>query len=139
VGEKKEKVQLARLWRGGNIWNAPHGGYPVRLGNGAVEVAVEVVFRGMVMGMEVTMVDPWELVVVMFPKERDDDEGLGVLLLVLPGGDDVLLGVLLSVPDWAADGVAANARAEERMMRERNRFILVRFRTANGAQRSTMS
>lgn len=98
-----------------------HGGYPVRLGNGAVEVAVEVVFRGMVMGMEVTMVDPWELVVVMFPKERDDDEGLGVLLLVLPGGDDVLLGVPVPVSDWAAEGVAANARAEERMMRERNR------------------
>ena len=67
----------------------------MRLGNGAVEVDVEEVFRGMVMGMEVTMVDPWELVVVMFPKERDD-EGLGVLLL-LPGGEDVLLGVLVSV------------------------------------------
>jgi hypothetical protein len=99
-----------------------------------VEVAVEVVFKGMVMGMEVTMVDPWELVVVRFPKERDDDVGLGVPLLVLPGSDDVLLGVLVPVSDWAAEGVAANARAEERTMRERNRFILVRFRTANGAK-----
>ena len=99
----------------------------MRLGNGAVEVNVEVLFVEMVMGMEVTMVDPWELVVVMFPKETDDGEGLVALLLLLPGGDDVLLGVLLPVSDWAAEGVAANARAEERTMRERNKFILVRI------------
>lgn len=97
-------------------------------------MAVEVVFSGMVMGMEVTTVDPRELVVVRFPKERDDVERLVVPLLVLPGGDDVLLVVPVPVSDWAAEGVAANARAEERTMRERNRFILVRFRTANGAQ-----
>lgn len=99
----------------------------MRLGNGAVEVNVEVLFVEMVMGMEVTMVDPWELVVVMFPKETDDGEGLVALLLLLPGGDDVLLGVLLPVSDWAAEGAAANTRAEERTMRERNKFILVRI------------
>ena len=99
----------------------------MRLGNGAVEVNVEVLFVEMVMGMEVTMVDPWELVVVMFPKETDDGEGLVALLLLLPGGDDVLLGVLLPVSDWAAEGAVANTRAEERTMRERNKFILVRI------------
>lgn len=109
----------------------------MRLGNGAVEVAVEVLLRGMVMGMEVTMVDPWELVVVRFPKETDDGERLVALLLLFPGDDDVLLGVLVPVSDWAAEGMAANARAEERTMRERNKFILVRNLERNGAKSET--
>ena len=109
----------------------------MRLGNGAEEVVVAVVFRGMVMGTEVTMVEPSELVVVRFPKDKDDVElvaGLLLLLLLLPEGDGVVLVVMVPVSeDWAAEGVRANARAEERTMREWKRFILVRFRTENGA------
>jgi hypothetical protein len=106
----------------------------VRLGNCAVEVVVAVVvFRGMVIGIEVTIVEPSELVVVRFPKEIDDVERVVValllplllLLLLLP---EALLVVLAPVSEsWAAEGVAAKARAEEMTMRERNRFILVRF------------
>ena len=106
----------------------------MRLGNCAEEVVVAVVvFRGMVIGTEVTIVEPSELVVVRFPKEIDEVERLVVglllpLLLLLPEAGEALLVVLVPVSEsWAAVGVAAKARAEEMMMRERNRFILVRF------------
>lgn len=107
----------------------------MRLGNCAEEeVVAVVVFRGIVIGIEVTIVEPSELVVVRFPKEADDVERLiaglllPLLLLLLPEAGEALLVVVVPVSEfWAAVGVAAKARAEEMMMRERNRFILVRF------------
>jgi len=107
----------------------------VRLGNGAEEVVDGVVLRGMVMGMEVTKVEPCELVVVMFPKGVDDVELLVVELLLLPERGEVLVVRAPESEDCAAEGVAVKTRAERRKS-ERNRFILVRFRTEDDAQQS---
>lgn len=54
----------------------------------------------MVMGMEVTMVEPSELVVVRFPKGvLDDVEMLVVELLLFPERGEVMLAVWVPEPE----------------------------------------
>lgn len=78
------------------------------------------------MGMDVTTVEPTESVVVRFPKAVDVVEVAVVeVLLLFPECEEALLVVRVpELEDWAAEGVAANPRAETRK-RARNIFILV--------------
>jgi hypothetical protein len=57
--------------------------YPPRLGKGVVEVAVEEVPGVIVIGMEVTIVEPCALIVVKFAKDVADGTKLPEVSLVL--------------------------------------------------------
>jgi hypothetical protein len=79
----------------------------VRLGNGAEEVEVGLVLGATVIGMEVTIVEPCELVVVRFAKEVAVEDA--VLLVVVAALLETSLVVVVSGgverEDCAEEGV----------------------------------
>ena len=93
----------------------PHVLKPVRLGYGVEEVDV-VVLGTTVMGTEVMIVEPWELVVVRFANEV---AVVGAVLFVVAEVLVPELEVLLASDDCAAEGVGEKEERTERRKRRR--------------------